>query len=147
MLTVKRGEQMQPPTTIRKNKILKAVVEAYIKSGEPVGSKSLVNTLDFPVSSATVRNEMSELSEMGLLLQPHTSAGRIPSQEGIRFYVNKLMEKQPLSSSKRAVIYDALSYADDPEKLLKITVNTLADLTGAAVTATTLPLITQEYTA
>jgi len=137
VLTSKRGEQMQPPTTIRKNKILKAVVEAYIKSGEPVGSKSLLNTLDFPVSSATVRNEMSELSEMGLLLQPHTSAGRIPSQEGIRFYVNKLMEKQPLSSSKRAVIYDALSYADDPEKLLKITVNTLADLTGAAVTATT----------
>ena len=128
---------MQPPTTIRKNKILKAVVEAYIRSGEPVGSKSLLSILDFPVSSATVRSEMSELSDLGLLLQPHTSAGRIPSEDGMRLYVKKLMEKQSLPSSKRAVIYDALSNADDPEKLLNITVKTLADLTGAAVTATT----------
>ena len=62
----------------RKRKILRAVVEQYVQSGVPVGSKSVCDHLDFPVSSATVRNELSDLSEMGLLDQPHTSAGRVP---------------------------------------------------------------------
>ena len=71
----------------RKKKILQAVVELYISTGEPVGSKALCDTLDFTVSSATVRNEMSDLAELGLLDQPHTSAGRIPSQRGYRVYI------------------------------------------------------------
>ena len=109
---------MQP--TQRKIKILKAIVESYIENGEPVGSKSLCSTLDFPVSSATVRNEMAELSEMGLLTQPHTSAGRVPSEEGYRYYVEKLMNRKRLSADVKALIYDSLCFScDDPEKLLK----------------------------
>ena len=68
----------------RKKKLLAAIVERYIATGEPVGSKTLVESLDMAVSSATVRNEMAELSNMGLLEQPHTSAGRIPSELGYR---------------------------------------------------------------
>ena len=65
--------------TDRKEKILAAVVEKYIQTGEPIGSKALVDSLGLSVSSATVRNEMADLSDMGYLEQPHTSAGRIPS--------------------------------------------------------------------
>ena len=71
----------------RKKKILAAVVELYVSTGEPVGSKALCDNLDFAVSSATVRNEMSDLAEMGLLDQPHTSAGRVPTQMGYRVYI------------------------------------------------------------
>ena len=75
----------------RKQKILAAVVEQYIRTGEPVGSKALLNSLDFSVSSATIRNEMAELASMGLLEQPHTSAGRVPTNLGYRYYVDHLM--------------------------------------------------------
>ena len=120
----------------RKTKILKAIIEAYIKNGEPVGSKLLCSELDFPVSSATVRNEMAELSELGFLVQPHTSAGRIPSEQGYRLYVNSLMDKKTLSGETKALIYDKLIRAgDDPEKLLKAAAKTIADLTHSAVIA------------
>lgn len=119
-------------------KILKAVVEEYIKSGEPVGSKLLCNTLDFPVSSATVRNEMAELSDMGLLTQPHTSAGRQPSEEGFRYYVNRLMDEKPLSGQVKAVISEELhDRSDDPERLLHAAGDVTAKLLGAASVATT----------
>ncbi len=120
----------------RKTKILKAIVEAYIKNGEPVGSKLLCNVLDFPVSSATVRNEMAELSELGFLLQPHTSAGRVPSEQGYRLYVNSLMDKKSLPGETKALIYDKLIRAgDDPEKLLRAAAKTIAELTRSAVIA------------
>ena len=79
-LSKKDGEIMELGK--RKELILAAVVEHYINTGEPIGSKMLMQTLPISVSSATIRNEMSELSEMGLLEQPHTSAGRVPSQKG-----------------------------------------------------------------
>ena len=75
----------------RKEKILAAVVEQYIKTGEPVGSKALLDSLDMSVSSATVRNEMADLGYLGLLDQPHTSAGRVPTGEGYRYYVDNLV--------------------------------------------------------
>ena len=75
----------------RKEMILAAIVEQYIKSGEPIGSKFLMEALPISVSSATIRNEMSELHEMGLLEQPHTSAGRIPSQAGYRYYIDNCL--------------------------------------------------------
>lgn len=122
----------------RKIKILKAIVEAYIENGEPVGSKVLCNLLDFPVSSATVRNEMAELSELGLLTQPHTSAGRVPSERGYRYYVESLMEKKKLGGDVKAMIYDSLSSAgDDPEKLLHKASDVVAELTNACVISTT----------
>lgn len=81
----------------RKKKILSAIVECYIATAEPVGSKTISETGGLGLSSATIRNEMAELTSLGLLEQPHTSSGRVPSSAGYRLYVNELMERQRLS--------------------------------------------------
>ena len=81
----------------RKKKILGALVDEYIKTAEPVGSKAIAGVADIGCSSATIRNELAELTALGYLEQPHTSAGRIPTPAGYRMYVNELMEKQKLS--------------------------------------------------
>lgn len=85
----------------RKKLILKAVVEGYIKNAEPVGSKTLAEQLDIKVSPATLRNEMSELESLGFLEQPHTSAGRVPSNKGYRMYVDELMSIGTPSKAER----------------------------------------------
>lgn len=90
----------------RKKQILKAVVERYIDSAEPVGSRAIAQELG--VSSATIRNEFAELCDLGYLEQPHTSAGRIPSPQGYRLYVNELMERRDLSDQEAAKIDEAL---------------------------------------
>ena len=90
----------------RKKQILKAVVEHYIESAEPVGSKLLAQELG--VSSATVRNEFAELCELGYLEQPHTSAGRAPTPQGYRLYVNELMERRAVSADEQARIDETL---------------------------------------
>ena len=92
----------------RKKKILRAVIESYIQNAEPVGSKTIVEHAGLGVSSATVRNEMADLEALGLLEQPHTSAGRIPSPKGYRLYVNELMEEHRLSLRETQHINDAL---------------------------------------
>lgn len=84
----------------RKKKILAAVVERYIETAEPVGSKALAQKAGLGCSSATIRNELAELSAMGYLHQPHTSAGRVPTVQGYRLYVNELMERQRLSAEE-----------------------------------------------
>ena len=94
--------------TDRKKQILKIVVEGYIAAAEPVGSKAIVEKMPGKISSATVRNELADLEQMGYLEQPHTSAGRIPSAQGYRLYVNELMEKQRLSLAETEKINDAL---------------------------------------
>lgn len=94
--------------TARKKQILKIVVESYIDTAEPLGSKAIAERMPEKVSSATVRNELSELSDMGYLEQPHTSAGRIPSPLGYRLYVNELMERKPISAEEAAQINDTL---------------------------------------
>ena len=81
----------------RKKKILRAVVEDYVETAEPVGSKAVAKDIGMDVSSATIRNEMAELESLGYLEQPHTSAGRVPSAQGYRLYVNELMERHRLS--------------------------------------------------
>ena len=78
----------------RKKRILAAVVDEYIATAEPVGSKLIAQKSGLSVSSATIRNELAELTSMGYLEQPHTSAGRIPSPKGYRLYVNELMERR-----------------------------------------------------
>jgi len=92
----------------RKKEILRTVVELYVKGAEPVGSKAVAEALGSSVSSATVRSEMSELEASGLLEQPHTSAGRIPSSQGYRVYVNELMKGQNISSDDAEVIDSTL---------------------------------------
>nr|WP_318683944.1 heat-inducible transcriptional repressor HrcA [uncultured Acetatifactor sp.] len=78
----------------RKTKILQAVIRNYLETGEPVGSRTISKYTDLNLSSATIRNEMADLEEMGYIFQPHTSAGRIPSDKGYRFYVDSMMEEK-----------------------------------------------------
>ena len=75
----------------RKTKILNAVIRNYLETGEPVGSRTISKYTDLNLSSATIRNEMADLEELGYIVQPHTSAGRIPSDKGYRFYVDHLI--------------------------------------------------------
>lgn len=125
----------------RKQKILAAIVETYIKTGEPVASKTLAQLLDFSVSPATIRNEMAALFEMGYLEQPYTSAGRIPSHLGYRAYIDKLMNCKPLTEQERSEIDALFNVKDpDPDKLLEDAADALAEYTNCAtVTATTTP--------
>ena len=94
--------------TERKRQILKIVVEGYIRTAEPVGSKVIAAQMSGKVSSATIRNELADLVEMGYLEQPHTSAGRIPAPKGYRLYVNELMEQQKLTLAETEKINQAL---------------------------------------
>lgn len=94
--------------TARKKQILKIVVESYIDTAEPLGSKAIAERMPEKVSSATVRNELADLSDMGYLEQPHTSAGRIPSPLGYRLYVNELMEHKSLPEEEAQRINDTL---------------------------------------
>lgn len=78
----------------RKKKILKSIIRNYLETGEPVGSRTISKFTDLKLSSATIRNEMADLEELGYIIQPHTSAGRIPTDKGYRLYVDELMEEK-----------------------------------------------------
>lgn len=115
----------------RKKRILGALVDCYVATGEPVGSKLLSGVLDLHVSSATIRNEMSELAEMGLLVQPHTSAGRTPTQAGYRYYVDSLMHAYPLTVSEQSRINVVLRIdGSDLDSVLSKAGDILAAITG-----------------
>ncbi|HAA89619.1 MAG: Heat-inducible transcription repressor hrcA [Thermoanaerobacterales bacterium 50_218] len=88
----------------RKQQILEAIVEVHIATAEPVGSRTIARKYKLGVSPATIRNEMADLEEMGLIEQPHTSAGRIPSQQGYRYYVDQLMQKGSLTEKEENLI-------------------------------------------
>ena len=94
--------------TDRKKQILKIVTEEYIRSAEPIGSKAIAQQMPGKISSATIRNELADLVEMGYLEQPHTSAGRVPSAKGYRLYVNELMEHRTVSGEEAEKITSAL---------------------------------------
>ena len=85
----------------RKLTVLRAIVEDYVSTTEPVGSKSLVDRHHFDVSPATIRNDMAVLEEQGFIAQPHTSAGRIPTDKGYRLFVDRLSSVKPLSAAER----------------------------------------------
>ena len=122
----------------RKRKILAAIVEQYIRTGEPVGSKTLSMLAELNASSATIRNDMAELFEMGLLEQPHTSAGRIPSHMGYRMYIDTLMCCKPLSQDEKDEIDALFNVRDpDPDRLLQAAANALAYYTNCASIAAT----------
>ncbi len=115
----------------RKQAVLKAVIKAYIENGEPIGSKNLTALLENAPSSATLRNEMSELCELGLLHQPHTSAGRVPTSRGYSFYVNSLMHKNQISETEKKLIDDALDSLNcEPEGIPTAVAQLLSKLTG-----------------
>ena len=117
--------------TPRKKAIIAAIVKAHIEQGEPIGSKLLAQTLDNSPSSATLRNEMSELCELGFLEQPHTSAGRIPTAKAYRLYVTELMDKEALPYDSQQVIDDMLeNISPDPESIGSAAAQILTELTG-----------------
>ncbi len=117
--------------TPRKNKILATIIERYIATGEPVGSKAICFDMGNAVSSATIRNDMSDLVDMGLLEQPHTSAGRIPSQAGYRYYVDNLMTAYELGAKEQDYVKIWLqSFSGEPDKLLEKAGSILAELTN-----------------
>lgn len=108
----------------RKSKILKAIIQTYLETGEPVGSRTISKYTDLNLSSATIRNEMSDLEEQGYILQPHTSAGRIPSDKGYRLYVDALMQEK---QQEVAEIKDLMiEKTNKMEKVLKQVVKVLA---------------------
>lgn len=122
----------------RKQQILAAVIENYIATGEPIGSKALQNTEGLNVSSATIRNELADLTLRGFLQQPHTSAGRIPTKLGYRYYVERLMEVRPVGENTKAYIDHQLrSNSDAPEHILQTASKLIAELTDSAAIATT----------
>ncbi|MBQ8688953.1 MAG: heat-inducible transcription repressor HrcA [Clostridia bacterium] len=96
--------------TDRKKRILKAIVDAHISNGEPVGSKYLAQLVDITCSPATIRNEMAELEDMGYLIKPHTSAGRVPSERGYRFYVESLVRQYNATRYEIDEINEQLRY-------------------------------------
>lgn len=122
----------------RKRHVLRAVIETYIRTGEPIGSKAVVDQLDNAVSSATIRNDMAELSARGYLFQPHTSAGRIPTVSAFRLYIDHLMPRRTLDEKSRREIDDMLENCSrDPEKLVDTASKALAEETRCAAVTTT----------
>lgn len=119
----------------RKMKILHAIIQTYLETGEPVGSRTISKYTDLNLSSATIRNEMADLEELGYILQPHTSAGRIPSDKGYRLYVDMLMEEkeQELNEMQEQM----LEKADKMELLLKQAAKVLANNTNYATMIST----------
>lgn len=117
--------------TQRQREILLSLVKIYISTGEPVGSKAILNVTGMPVSSATVRNELSYLDENGYIFQPHTSAGRVPTNKGYDFYVHYLMDNCKISDDIKNRIDSLLSNAaKDPENFSSVAGQILSDLTG-----------------
>ena len=121
---------MDEVLTDRKKKILKAIIKTYMETGEPVGSRTISKDGDLNVSSATIRNEMSDLTDLGYIVQPHTSAGRIPSDKGYRLYVDELMrEKEDEIEEIRNLMIEK---TDKMEKVLKKVAKVLASNTNYA---------------
>ncbi|WP_052668397.1 heat-inducible transcriptional repressor HrcA [Nitriliruptor alkaliphilus] len=118
-----------PPLDDRKLKILRAIVTEYVADGEPVGSRRVVEVARLDVSAATVRNDMAVLEELGYITQPHTSAGRVPTDQGYRRFVDDLAANPALDAPKRELIGELLGSARDVEDLLARTSSVLSQLT------------------
>ncbi len=114
----------------RKKKILQAIVEEYIDTAEPVSSGNLVKNYELNCSSATIRNEMAELEKIGFIEKPYTSAGRIPSQKGYRYYIDELLRDDKLTAKEMQYIKSKLeTTVNELEDLTKIATSTLSELT------------------
>lgn len=120
--------------------IIKAVVEEYTATAEPVGSVTLENKYRLGVSPATLRNEMAALEEKGFLSQPHASAGRLPTSTAIKFYVNELMKERELSVAEQVAVKEKVwDYRSDPDSLLREATRVLAERTHSLCVATLNP--------
>jgi len=115
----------------RKRKILKAIVQDYIATAEPVGSRTISKKFDFGVSPATIRNEMSDLEEMGFIEQPHTSSGRIPSDLGYRYFVDCLMDPQVINEEeKKSINLEITNRLDEVKEVIEYTGKLISQITN-----------------
>ena len=122
----------------RQLQILQAIINDYVENAEPVGSRSIAKRYDLGVSPATIRNEMSDLEEMGYLTHPHTSAGRVPSDKAYRLYVNNLMKKKNLSARDKRLINERLSASrDEFDQTIRHAAELLSEITHLASFAMT----------
>lgn len=112
--------------------VLRAVVSRYVETGEPVSSKAVATASELDVSSATIRNDMGALEDAGLIYQPHTSAGRVPTELGYREFVDRLTQIRPLSVPQRRAVQTFLSEAADFDDVISRTIRLLSQLTGSA---------------
>ncbi|HET7746012.1 MAG TPA: heat-inducible transcriptional repressor HrcA [Vicinamibacteria bacterium] len=119
-----------PQLDQRSRDVLRALIQLHINTGQPVGSESLAREFHSSVSSATLRNVMAELEKKGYLTHPHTSAGRIPTDEGYRFYVDSLMSASPLSSRAISAIDSGIRQADNPREALELASHMLSSHSG-----------------
>ena len=118
----------------RKIKILEAIIDDYIKTAEPVGSRTIEKKHELGISSATIRNEMADLEELGFLMQPHTSAGRIPSDKGYRLYVDEMLKHSKVSAKQRKQIDDLFNKTySSLDYFMKDLSNLLSELTNYTV--------------
>ncbi|TXK17166.1 heat-inducible transcriptional repressor HrcA [Homoserinibacter sp. GY 40078] len=122
-------------TSERSLKVLRVIVQDYVSTSEPVGSKSIVERHSFGVSSATIRNDMAQLEEDGLIAAPHTSSGRVPTDKGYRVFVDQLTEVRPLSTAQRNAIESFLGETGDLDEVLGRTVRLLSQLTSQVALA------------
>ena len=118
----------------RKQKILKAIISNYLETGEPVGSRTISKYTDLNLSSATIRNEMADLEELGLIMQPHTSAGRVPTDQGYRLYVDHMMAEK--DNEMQEMKTQLLERVDKMESMLKQVAKVLAYNTNYATLVT-----------
>ena len=116
----------------RAQQLLKALVDIYISEGQPVASRTLAETTGLDVSSATIRNVMSQLDKLGLVHAPHTSAGRVPTEQGFRFFIDSLMEMQPLTTGMFDTIHSELNANQSTDSLIDTASNLLSDFTKMA---------------
>lgn len=127
---------MEAKLSERKMRILKTLVDDYIKTAQPVGSRTISRKHELGLSSATIRNEMADLEEMGYISQPHTSAGRVPSDKGYRFYVDHLMQVQALKMEEIKQIRDAIEQKiNEINTLIRRASDIISSITGYASVA------------
>src|SRR5579862_3414532 len=131
-------ENSMPELDPRQQTILQAIVIEYVAGAEPVASEQIVQKYQLGVKSATVRNEMAEMSELGFLEQPHTSAGRVPSDQGYRYYVDRLIVAPELDVFVKGKVRSASEEGEALERLLTGTARALSRLTHLLSVATTL---------
>lgn len=121
-----------PALSVRAEILLRTLVEAYIEDGEPMGSRTLARRAGLDLSSATIRNVMADLEDMGLVQSPHISAGRVPTQAGYRVFVDSLLTVRPLASREMTALESELQFGDDPKGLMETASDLLSQITHMA---------------
>ncbi|HEX7012435.1 MAG TPA: heat-inducible transcriptional repressor HrcA [Steroidobacteraceae bacterium] len=131
--TVHQTQTGEEALSERARELLRLLVEHYIRDGQPVGSRTLSRDVGMTLSAATIRNVMADLEELGFVTSPHTSAGRVPTDKGYRFFVNSLLKVEPLDQSTLAAIESRLEeHADDPKALVAVASQMLSSITRLA---------------